>query len=401
MPIYNYKAINFEGKKVQGIVDAFNKKAAIESLSEKKLKVYELIDRTESPYLKFLSIFKKPTEKDLVIFSRQFSVMISANLAMVQALRICSEQTANLTLKMIISEIAYEVDSGSTLSSALVKRPKIFSSFYANVVRSGETSGRLDEVLVYLADEMEKDYDMNSKIKGAMIYPSFILFGLSVVGVVMMVVVVPKLTAILSETGAELPLSTRVVMGISGFLVNYWWMLIFILALAFFGLRFFINTPNGRRVFDSAKLKFPVFGDLFKLIYTVRFTRSLNTLISGGVSIAKSLEIVSEIVGNTIYKDLILQSKKSVEEGGSLAKVFLSGDEMPKMVPQMITVGEKTGKLDLVLKKLTDFYARETIAILTNLVTLLEPIVMIVMGVGVGVMVAAVLMPMYNLASQF
>jgi type IV pilus assembly protein PilC len=401
MPIYNYKAVNFNGVKVQGLIDAFNKRAAMERLSEKNLKVYELKDKTDSPYLKLMSFFRRPNEKDLVIFSRQFSVMISANLALVQALRICAEQTTNITLRLVISEIAYEVDSGATLSSALAKRSKIFTPFYTNVVRSGETSGRLDEVLIYLADEMEKDYDMNSKIKGAMIYPAFVLFGLTVVGFVMMIVVVPKLTEILQETGARLPLSTRIVMAVSGFLTHSWWILL-ILALGLFLLiKYFIGTPGGRKSFDLLKIKLPVFGKLFQLIYTVRFTRSLNTLIIGGVSIAKSLEIVSEIVGNVIYRDLIIQSKKAVEEGGSLAKVFLVGNEMPKMVPQMIIVGEKTGKLDLVLKKITDFYSRETINILNNLVTLLEPLVMIVMGVGVGVMVAAILMPMYNLASQF
>jgi type IV pilus assembly protein PilC len=401
MPVYNYKAINTKGEKVQGLIDAFNKRAAIERLGEKNLRVYELKDRTDSLSLKISSFFQRPGPKDLVIFSRQFSVMISANLALVQALRICAEQTVNVAFRMIVSEIAYEVDSGSTLSSALAKRPKVFSQFYISVVRSGETSGRLDEVLVYLADEMEKDYDMNGKIRGAMIYPAFVLFGLTVVGIVMMVVVVPQLTGILQETGAALPMSTRVVIGISNFLINYWWLLLAIFAgLAGF-IKYFIGTPGGRRSFDSTKLNLPVFGNLFQLIYTVRFTRSLNTLISGGVSIAKSLEIVSNIVGNVIYRDLILESKKAVEEGGSLAKVFLSRDEMPKMVPQMITVGERTGKLDLVLKKLTDFYTRETMAILSNLVTLLEPLVMMVMGVGVGVMVAAVLMPMYNLASQF
>ncbi|MFA5247770.1 MAG: type II secretion system F family protein [Patescibacteria group bacterium] len=401
MPIYNYKAVNFNGVKVQGLIDAFNKRAAMERLGEKNLKVYELKDKTDSLYLKLMSFFRRPNEKDLVIFSRQFSVMISANLALVQALRICAEQTTNITLRMIISEIAYEVDGGATLSSALSKRPKIFTPFYTNVIRSGETSGRLDEVLIYLADEMEKDYDMSSKIKGAMIYPAFVLFGLTVVGLVMMIVVVPKLTEILQETGAQLPLSTRIVIAISNFLTNYWWILLFLVTGGFLLIKYFIGTPGGRKLFDLLKLKLPVFGQLFQLIYTVRFTRSLNTLIVGGVSIAKSLEIVSGIVDNVIYRDLIMQSKKAVEEGGSLAKVFLTGNEMPKMVPQMIIVGEKTGKLDLVLKKITDFYSRETMNILSNLVTLLEPLVMIVMGVGVGVMVAAILMPMYNLASQF
>lgn len=401
MPIFSYKAIDSRQKKVQGLINAFNKRAAIERLEERGLKSVFLKDKTDSLELKILTIIRPIGMKDMVIFSRQFSVMISANLALVQALRICAEQTINIALKSIISEIAYEVDGGSSLSGAMIKRPKVFTPFFTSVVRSGETSGRLDEVLSYLADEMEKDYDMTSKIKGAMIYPAFVLSGLFVVGIIMMVVIIPKLTDIITETGAELPTSTKIVIGISDFLVNYWWSLAFFIAGGFFAFRFIMRTEGGRRVIDMAKLRLPVFGKLFQLIYIVRFTRSLNTLIVGGVTIAKSLDVISDIVGNAVYRDLIIRSKKTVEEGGSLSKVFMASEEVPKMVPQMIIVGEKTGKLDLVLKRITEFYSREIMNLLNNLMTLLEPVVMIIMGVGVGLMVAAILMPMYNMASQF
>lgn len=401
MPIYSYKAVDARGKKIQGLINSFNKRAALERLGERGFRSIALRDKTDSLELKLLTIFRPVKIKDLVIFSRQFSVMISANLALVQALRISAEQTTNLALKSVISEIAYEVDGGSSLSGAMIKRPKIFTPFFTSVIRSGETSGRLDEVLTYLADEMEKDYDMTSKIKGALIYPAFVLTGLFAVGVVMMVVVVPKLTAVLEETGAELPTSTQIVIGVSHFLTTYWWSLGFIGAGGFFLVRFLGRTEGGRRAFDMMKLRLPVFGKLFQLIYIVRFTRSLNTLIVGGVTIAKSLDVISDIVGNVVYKDLILRSKKAVEEGDSLSKAFMSSEEVPKMVPQMIIVGEKTGKLDLVLKRITEFYSREIMNLLGNLMTLLEPMVMIIMGVGVGLMVAAVLMPMYNLANQF
>jgi Type II secretory pathway, component PulF len=301
---------------------------------------------------------------------------------------------------MNISELAYEVDSGSSLSSAMAKRPKIFSAFYTNVVRSGETSGRLDEVLNYLADEMEKDYDMTAKISGAMIYPAFVLVGLTVVGVLMMVVVVPQLTAILNDSGGTLPISTRIVMAVSNFLIHFWWLLLVIAIAAVIIFRVAISTSGGRRFFDLILLKLPVFGNLFQLIYMVRFTRSMNTLIVGGVTISKSLDVVADVVGNTVYRDLIKRSRKSVEEGGSIAKVFMASDAVPKMVPQMIVVGEKTGKLDLVFSKISEFYGREIQNIMANLVTLLEPSIMVIMGVAVGIMVAAVIMPMYNLAGQ-
>jgi type IV pilus assembly protein PilC len=401
MPIFKYIAKNSQGRRVEGLINAYNRRAATERIAEMGLSASSIKDKTDSLELKLLSIFQPVKIKDLVVFSRQFSVMISANLALVQALRIAAEQTVNTALKMTVSEVAYEVDSGSSLSAALAKRPKIFSPFYTNVIKSGETSGRLDEVLNYLADEMEKDYDMSSKIKGAMIYPAFVLGGLFVVGILMMVVVVPKLTSILTENGGSLPLSTRVVIGISNFLINFWWLLAILIVILAIAIRLFANTPGGIRMIDYIKLKLPVFGSLFQLIYITRFTRSMNTLIVGGVTISKSLDVVSEVVGNTYYKELIEKGKRDVEEGGSLSRVFLESETVPKMVPQMIIVGEKTGKLDLVFAKITDFYSREINNILTNLVALLEPSIMVVMGVAVGVMVAAVIMPMYNLASNF
>ncbi len=401
MPIFSYKALDFRGKKVQGMVNGFNRSAAAEALSERGYEVQSITDKTDSLELKILMMINPVKTKDLVIFSRQFSVMISANLALVQSLKIVAEQTENITLKSVISEVAYEVDSGASLSSALAKRSKIFSDFYVNVVKSGETSGKLDEVLTYLADEMEKDHDMISQIKGAMIYPAFVLFGLTVVGAIMMIVVVPKLTDILEQTGGDLPMTTQIVMAISGFLVNYWVLCLILLIAAIIGLRFYIATDQGKRYFDMIKLRLPVFGKLFRHIYMVRFTRSMDTLISGGVNITRGLEIVADVIGNEVYRDIIKKSVKEVKEGNPLSSVFENSREVPRMIPQMINVGEKTGKLDLVLRKISDFYTREINNTLDNLVTLLEPTIMIVMGVAVGVMVAAIIMPMYNLASQF
>jgi type IV pilus assembly protein PilC len=316
-------------------------------------------------------------------------------------LKILIEQTENITLKMIISEMADEVDSGLRLSDALAKRPKVFSSFYINVIKSGETSGKLDEVLNYLADEMEKDYDMTSKIRGAMIYPVFVFTGLVAVGVVMMIFVVPKLTGIMTETGATLPLATRILIGTSGFLTAYWWLLSVLLIGAAAGSKFYLKLPAGKKQFDLLKLRVPIFGKLFQRIYLVRFTRSMNTLIMGGVTITKSLNIASGVVGNEIYKELIEKTSQAVEDGDSISSVFVESKEIPKMVSQMMAIGEKTGKMDVILGRITDFYSREINNIVVNLMTLMEPIIMVIMGVAVGVMVAAIILPMYNMASQF
>ena len=401
MSIFKYKAIDESKKRFQGLIEASDENSAAEILKERGLSIISVIKKSGGKEFKILSVLNRVKLKDIVVFSRQFSVMISANVALVQALRILVDQTENINLKVIISDIADEVDSGSMLSEALAKRPKIFSDFYINVVKSGETSGKLDKVLNYLADEMEKDYDMMSKIRGAMIYPAFVFSGLIVVGTVMMIFVVPKLTNMLTETGTQLPVSTRILIKTSEILLNYWWILLIALIGIVIGFRFIIGTALGRKYFDLIKLKIPVFGKLFQRIYLVRFTRSMNTLILGGVTIIKSLEISSEIIDNYTYKSLIKETSKEVEDGNSISSVFIKSEHVPKMVSQMMSIGEKTGKLDIVLGRITDFYTREITNIITNLMTLMEPIIMIIMGVAVGIMVAAIILPMYNLASQF
>jgi len=398
MPVYQYKARNKNNKTVSGLVEALSEEIAVETLQEKSFSV-TFVKEVRVGKFGHLSIFNNVSHKDVVIFSRLFAVLISANIAMVQALKIVVEQTENVKFKMIISEVADEIDAGTRLSEALAKHPKVFSNFYISVVRSGETSGKLDEVLTYLADEMEKDYDMMGKIKGAMIYPAFVMTGMLGVGIVMMIFVVPKLTVMLKESGTELPFATRVLMGSSDFLANFWWLILFIVVALVLSVRFYIKTPIGKYLVDYGKLRVPIFSGLFQKIYLVRFTRSMHTLIVGGVTITKSLKITADVVNNQIYKELIEETVKQVEDGNSISLVFADSKEIPKMVSQMLNIGEKTGKMDLVLQRITNFYSREIDNTVANLMTLIEPIIMVVMGVAVGMMVAAIIMPMYSMAN--
>jgi type IV pilus assembly protein PilC len=301
----------------------------------------------------------------------------------------------------MITDIAFDVDAGSLLSDAFEKHPRVFSNFFVNIIRSGETSGKLDEVLNYLADEIEKNYDMSSKIRGAMIYPIFITVGLIAVAVILMIYVIPNLTSMLSDAGTELPLSTRIVIGVSNFLIHYSVFLLILIAGLVYAAILYFRTKPGRHNVDYVKLHIPIFSKLFKYIYLMRFTRSLSTLLKGGVTITKSLSIVSGVVNNVIYQQIILDTLESINDGNSIAAVMENEPLIPKMVPEMLAVGERTGKIDVVLDKVTEFYGRETDKMLANLSTLMEPIIMVVMGVGVGIMVAAVIMPMYNMASQF
>ncbi len=399
MPIFVYQAKDKDGNLKQGMIDAKNEQLAVSALTDHNLQL--VVIKKRSRLRLDLSKLNRIKAKDVVIFSRQFSVMISASIPVVQALKILVDQTANPALRAIVSEIADEVNGGSKLSDVLGARPKIFNQFYVSVVRAGETSGKLDEVLNYLADEMEKDYDMMHKIRGAMIYPVFVLVGLTAVGGVMIVWVVPKLTAVIAEAGGELPLATRILIAVSDVAANYWWLVLLVIAALAAGVRYYGRTARGRWQIDYLKLKLPIFGSLFQKIALVRFTRSMNTLIAGGVAIASSLKIAADVVGNSVYHDLIMRTKQEVEAGSSISAVFSTSKEIPAMVSQMLAVGEKTGKLDVILERVTDFYAREVNNLVANLVTLMEPLIMVLMGIGVGIMVAAIIMPMYNMANQF
>ncbi len=400
MPIYKYKAFDSERSIVNGLVEAVNEDEAVETLFDKGLSVTAL-KKKSSLDLNNLPIFNSVGAKDVVIFSRQFSVLISANVALVHSLKLLVDQIKNPRLRQVVADVAQDVDAGTRLSDAFAKFPKIFSSFYINVVRSGETSGKLDDVLNYLAEELEKDYDMNSKIRGAMIYPAVVIIVLGAIGAAMMIFVVPKLTDVIMSSGGELPLPTKILIALSDFLVSWWWIVIVGMIAFYVSIKYALSQPMGQLIADNILLRLPIFGHLFKLIYMVRFTRSMNTLIIGGVSISRGLEITADVVSNVVYKELIQGTKQAVEDGNSISSVFQESKDIPIMVSQMMAIGEKTGRLDQILDKITDFYTREINNIIANLMTLMEPIIIIIIGLGVGTMVAAIILPMYQMADSY
>ncbi len=400
MPVYDYRAKDADGATITGAVEAPTEAVAQDTLKERALTVVALKERKRSTlFQSSFGFFNRVPKKDVVLFARQLAVMISATVPIVQALRILVKQTSNITFKIIISEIADEVDGGAKLSASLGRYPQAFADFFIYMVRSGETTGKLDETLNYLADQQEKDYDLESKIKGAMIYPAFIMGAMLIIGVLMMIFVIPKLTDALIAGGAELPFATKALIAISGFLTGYWWLIIALLGIGVALFRFYVRTPQGHRQYDMLKFHLPIFGTIFQKIYLVRFARSFSTLISSGIPVTRSLEIVADVIGNVIYKDLTLQTIQQVEAGNSIATVFVQSRNVPPMLPQMMIVGEQTGKLDLILDKLASFYAKELENLVANLVSIIEPLILVVMGAGVTVIVMAVLLPMYNLSN--
>ena len=400
MSIYDYKAKDLKGNTVTGAVEASSEMVAADLLKEKDYIVLALSERKRKTlFQSSLGFLHRVPRKEIVVFARQLSVMISATVPIVKALRILTKQAENVTFKIILSEVADEVDGGAKLSDALARYPQVFDDFFTHMIKTGETTGKLDETLNYLADQKEKDYDLTSKIKGAMIYPIFILCGLFAVGAVMMIFVIPKLTGVLEEAGAELPFSTKMLIGVSNFLQNFWWMIIIIIIAIIALYRVIYRTERGKVQIDLIKLKIPVFGPMFKKIYLTRFARSFSNLIASGVPIAHSLEIVADVVGNSIFKDLTRKTIKEVEDGNSVATVFAKSKIVPVMVTQMLMVGEQTGRIDLILNKLADFYAKEVENLVANLVSLIEPLIIAVLGAGVAVLVVSILLPLYSLST--
>ncbi len=399
MALFQYKAISPQGAVSRGVVESPNLAAASEVLEEKNLVVLQLRQTTKvrASVSGFSLGFIK--QKDIVMLARQMSVMIAATVPIVPALRILSAQTEQPKLKAVTREMADDVDGGLQISQAFAKHPRYFSRFFVAMIRSGETSGRLDEVLNYLADQMEKDYDLTSRIRGAMVYPAFIVVSLIAVAIIMMIFVIPKMSGLLLESGAQLPLQTRVLIGTSNFIATYWWALAIVVVGILIVLRLWVQSKSGRVAWDQILLRLPVFGLITQKIIIVRMCRSLSTLIRGGVSISAALEITSEVVDNAAFRDILTKTIKEVQDGNSITTVMMQSKIVPRIVAEMMSIGEKSGKIDEILERLSAFYDREVSALVASLTSLIEPIIMVVMGVGVAFMVMAVLMPMFQLAN--
>ncbi|MFA6588014.1 MAG: type II secretion system F family protein [Patescibacteria group bacterium] len=399
MAIFDYRAKNFQGQTVEGAVVAPSDAVAYDTLREKSLTIISLKERPKSAKFFGTNLFKKVSVKEQVIFARQLSVMISANVPIVRALRILVRQTKNVNFKMILSDILDEVDGGARLSMALARYPQVFNTFFVSMIRSGETTGKLDEVLVYLADQKEKDYGITSRVRGAFIYPAVVLFAVLAVGVVMVVFVLPKLLTIFTEGGAELPLTTKMLIGISNFVTHQWYVVILIILAATVAFIWWKRTPGGRNALDEIKLRMPIAGRIFTMIYLTRLARSLSTLLGSGVPISQALSITAEVVGNHAYQRIIEKTIREVEDGNSITTVFIKSKQVPLMLSQMMAVGEQSGQLDQVLMKVAQFYENELDGLVRNLVSLIEPLILLLMGVGVGFMVSSILLPIYNVGN--
>lgn len=397
-----YQVRTQQGSVEQGTIEAPTKEDAVDALQRTGYFVIDVRDQSQvSALSSSIKIFRGVPKKEIVIFSRQISTLFQAKVPLLEALKTMMEQTTNPNFKAALLDIAKNVDAGAALSKALAGHKRIFSDFYVNMVKSGEASGKLEDVFGYLADGLEREFYLIQKVRGAITYPAFIITAFIGILFVMMIWVVPNLTSVLKETGQELPFLTKIIITTSDAFASYWWLILTAIFSCIGGIGYFIHTPQGSELWDRIQLKLPILGNMFRKFYLARFADSLSVLIQGGLPIVQALEITAQVVRNKVYKDILLETIEEVKKGNTISSVLKNKKEIPVMISQMVFVGEETGKLDSTLKSAADFYHKEVTVMMDNLVTLIEPFLIIALGIGVAILLVGILMPMYNMAQSF
>jgi type IV pilus assembly protein PilC len=397
---FNYRAKQQSGELVEGKLEAPSEDRAVILLHQKDLVVLSL-EPAKKGLLggqDLLSMFNKPSKKDIVMFTRQMATLVDADVPLVEGLHTLARQIEKESFKKIISSVTSSIEGGASLSVALSEHGKVFSKFYISLVRTGEVSGKLQDTLSYLADYLERSAGLNSKIRGALTYPAFILCAMIVVVIILMTTVLPQLLSIIKDAGVtDLPLTTKILVAVTGFVNKFIIPLVIVIIGLIVGFFYSIGTPKGRDKFDSFKVKMPQFGKVVRNLYLARVAETLSTLIKAGVPILEGLTITSDVVGNVVYRNILLEAVENVRGGGTISEILDRYKEFPPLFTSMLSIGEKTGRTDFMLENIFKFYKTESENDVQNLSQLIEPVLILVLGVGVAGLVSAVLLPIYSL----
>jgi type IV pilus assembly protein PilC len=397
--LFTYHAIDQDGHERDGTIEALSQEAAVSALQRRNLIVSVIKSAEKHSLLDMqLPFFGRITNKDIVILSRQVATLFEAQVSALRIFRLLAAEVDNKQLAAVLSAVGDDIQGGSPISKALASHPKVFSLFYVNMVRAGEESGKLSETFMYLADYLDRSYDIISKAENALIYPAFVAVVFFAVMALMLTLVIPKITSVLVDGGQPIPIYTAIVIDFSNFLVNYG---IFIL-IALIGVGFYLwrlgKTAHGKLVLDKLKLSVPYVGDLYQKLYLSRISDNFSTMLLSGVSVIEAIDITSSVIDNAAYKAVLADVGKDVKGGSSISDAFGKHPEIPGIMVGMIKVGEESGELGKILTTLAKFYNREVTNAVDTLVGLIEPIMIVLLGLGVGILVAAVLLPIYNLA---
>ncbi len=398
---FNYQAKNQAGEISEGTIDAPNENSAVSILHDKGFVVLSLtIIKKDLFSVDINQAFSRVSTKDIVVFTRQLSTLIEADMPLAEGLRTLGQQVEKAALRKILIEVASAVEGGSSLSAALAAHPQMFGSFYIKLVQAGEVSGKLQSSLMYLADYLERSQGITSKITGALVYPAFVISAMVVVTFIMTIYVLPQLLSVFKDSGiayADLPITTRMLIVTTNFFNAY---LYYILALVIGGIVIavrFIRSPNGKIWLDNAMIKAPSVGIVVRNLYLARISESLSTLIKSSIPILDALHISAELVGNENYHQILLAAEDNVRSGGSISEVMARHQEMPPLFTSMVSIGERTGKLDYMLEHISKYYKAESESAINSITTLIEPVLVLILGAGVAILVSSILLPIYSL----
>jgi type IV pilus assembly protein PilC len=398
--LFNYKTINEKGEESTGSIDAVNVDVAIASLQRRNLIITSIKEAAaKGSFLSInISLFDRVSTKDVVILSRQLSTLFEAQISALRIFRMLASETENKVLGAKLTVIADDLQGGSAISAALAKHPKVFSAFYVNMVKAGEESGKLDETFLYLADYLDRTYELTSKAKGALIYPAFVVVTFITVMILMFTMVIPKISGIITDSGVAIPVYTQVILGISNFLVSDgFFLLAGLVIIGWFVFRY-IRTPGGKIAFDRLKLHIPYISILYRKLYLSRLADNMSTMFQAGIPMVRALELTSDVIDNEVFRLLLADAVEAVKAGKPMSEALSASGEIPGIMIQMMKVGEESGELGPIMKTMATFYSREVTNAVTTLVDLIEPLMIVVLGVGVAILLASVLVPIYSIA---
>ncbi|MDO8575522.1 MAG: type II secretion system F family protein [bacterium] len=399
--LFNYTALDQAGGgEKTGSMDALNVDVAISALQKRGLIITSIKGEAEGSFLsKDFSFFSHVSNKDVVILSRQLATLFDAQVSALRVFRLLGAEADNKILRTKLGQIADDIQAGNTISGALSKHPTVFSDFYVNMVKSGEESGKLNDTFLFLADYLDRNYELTSKARNALIYPAFVIFTFFSVMILMFTMVIPKISGMLKESGQDIPIYTKIVLAMSNFFVNYGIFLLVALVVGAYFLWRWTKTPVGSMSFDRFKLAVPFVGPLFRKLYLSRLSDNMNTMLLSGIPMVRALELTSNVVDNKVFKDLLMRAVEDVKAGKTLSEALAVSNEIPGILIQMAKVGEETGELGQILKTLAAFYNREVRNAVDTLVDMIEPAMIVLLGLGVGFLLASVLIPIYNISS--
>ncbi len=398
--LFNYQALDSTGKNTTGSIDAVTLDVAVGSLQKRGLIIVKIEPAKKESWTQHISFGKGVSNREIVILSKQMATLFDAQVSPLKIFTLLASEAENFVLRTALEEVVNDIQAGSNISKSLSRHPQVFSDFYVNMVKSGEETGKLNETFNYLAEHLDRNYEVVSKVKNALIYPAFVISVFVGVMLLMFTVIIPKIGLIITESGQDIPFYTAIIFGISNLLLEFGFVLLGLVVIGVYFLVRYLRSPAGVIAWAIFKLEIPYVGELYRKLYLAQLTDNMNTMVLSGIPMVKAIEITATIVENQVYKDILNSALEQVKGGKPLSQSLSNHPEIPNMLVQMIKVGEETGELGSIFKTMARFYQREVVNAVDTLVSLIEPVMIVTLGLAVGVLLISVLIPIYDIASS-